>query len=143
VAFAKFYECLEVVLYISVKSGADPVISKDICDYMGVKPRHLEPLMQQLVKHGILKGTKGPKGGYTLAKEKRKLTALDVYKAAICDNGIQCGSGKMLKNKIIVPFSNNLNECMHKKLNVVTIEKLCGNITESGFSNDSSGEFNI
>ena len=141
--FSKFYESVEVVLYIAINSGANPVISKEICEYMGVKPRHLEPIMQQLVKHGVLKGTKGPKGGYTLAKEKRKLNCLDIYKATTSGEAIKPDSDKNIKNDIIIPFSEEVNECLCNKLQTVTIEELCGKTTSMGTLNNSSGEFNI
>ena len=142
-AFAKFYESLEVVLYVAINSGANPVISKEICEYMGVKPRHLEPIMHQLVKHDVLKGTKGPKGGYTLTKEKRKLNCLDIYKTISSNTLVECDSKKTFKSEIIAPFSRELNECLYSKLRAVTIEELCGKITDAELLNSTSGEFNI
>ena len=45
-------------------------------------PRHLEPVLQALVRHGILKGVRGPRGGYELARERRRITADDILRAA-------------------------------------------------------------
>ena len=45
-------------------------------------PRHLEPVLQALVRHGILKGIRGPRGGYELAREQHRITADDILRAA-------------------------------------------------------------
>lgn len=45
-------------------------------------PRHLEPVLQALVRDGILKGIRGPHGGYELAREHKKITAEDILRAA-------------------------------------------------------------
>jgi Rrf2 family iron-sulfur cluster assembly transcriptional regulator len=45
-------------------------------------PRHLEPVLQALVRDGILKGMRGPHGGYELAREKKRISAEDILRAA-------------------------------------------------------------
>ena len=40
----------------------------------GWRPRHLETLLQELVRARILKGTRGPRGGYELARERRRIS---------------------------------------------------------------------
>jgi len=71
---------LEAVLDVAYNARPDPVQSKDITARQGIPQRYLEQVMQQLVHHGILKGVRGPKGGYTLARERRKITAGDVVR---------------------------------------------------------------
>jgi hypothetical protein len=43
-------------------------------------PRHLEPVLQALVHQGILTGTRGPRGGYELAREQHRITADDILR---------------------------------------------------------------
>ena len=45
-------------------------------------PRHLESVLQSLVRVGILKGIRGPRGGYELARERRGVTANEILRAA-------------------------------------------------------------
>ena len=45
-------------------------------------PRHLEPVLQALVHDGIFHGIRGPRGGYELARERRRITADDILRAA-------------------------------------------------------------
>ena len=39
-------------------------------------------MLQALVRDGILKGIRGPHGGYELAREHKKITAEDILRAA-------------------------------------------------------------
>ena len=39
-------------------------------------------MLQALVRVGILKGIRGPRGGYELARERRRITADDILRAA-------------------------------------------------------------
>jgi Rrf2 family protein len=68
-------------------------------------PRHLEPVLQALVRHGILKGVRGPRGGYELAREQRRITADDILRAAGNADDIN-GSAladSLLLNKVVMP----------------------------------------
>src|ERR1700704_3080893 len=44
-------------------------------------PRFLYRVLRRLVDAGLLIGTSGPGGGYTLAKRRRPITLLDIVKA--------------------------------------------------------------
>ncbi len=142
-SFARFYQCLEVVIYIAIHSGASPVSSKEICGSQGVKPRHLEPFMQLLVKNGILKGTKGPKGGYTLAKEKRKITAADIYNAVMLQAQLEEPSNNNIRKDVITPLAKKMGIILLEKLKSITIEDLCEKISDSKSPNKNPEGFYI
>ena len=46
-------------------------------------PRHLETLLQGLVHAKILKGVGGPRGGYELARERRRITVGEIVRTAM------------------------------------------------------------
>jgi Rrf2 family protein len=46
-----------------------------------VPKRHLEPVLQTLVREGILKAQRGPRGGYKLAREPDRITSEDILRA--------------------------------------------------------------
>lgn len=135
---AKFYEGLEAVVYVALNSGAKPVSSKEIAASQGVLPRHLEPTMQLLVHNGILRGTKGPKGGYTLAMEKRKLTVGKILRIFFIE---EIGQNSQLKNKIILPLNKMAEDSVLAIFDKITIEDLCKNAVTGGGGKE--GEFNI
>src|SRR5262249_2667611 len=122
--FPKFTEALEAVLYIALNSGKGAVSGKSICAYQNVMPRHLEPVMQALVKEGILKGTKGPRGGYTLAKEKRKTTAREIF-AAIVKTQENQGGTTQLRRDISEKIDQGIMSAILGHLSNTTIEDLC------------------
>ena len=76
---------LEAVLDIAYNARPDPVQSKDVTERLGIPQRYLEQVMQQLVHEGVLKGVRGPKGGYTLARERRRITVAEIVR--IVDQG--------------------------------------------------------
>src|SRR5262245_62934467 len=67
---------------IALNARGRPVAAKALATRHRLSPRHLEPVLQALVHHGILKGTRGPRGGYELARETRRITADDILRAA-------------------------------------------------------------
>ena len=62
--------------------AARPVSAKELAARHTLPPRHLEPVLQALVREGILKGVRGPRGGYELGREQRRITAEDILRAA-------------------------------------------------------------
>src|ERR1700691_5629350 len=69
---------LAAVIDIAYNARPEPVQSKEITERQGVPQRYLEQVMQQLVRAGILKGVRGPRGGYRLARERRRISVGDV-----------------------------------------------------------------
>ena len=67
---------------IALQEHGQPVSAKALAAHHGLPPRHLEPVLQALVRCGILKGIRGPHGGYELARERRRVTA-DEYEQAL------------------------------------------------------------
>ena len=73
---------LEAVIDIAFNARPEPVQAKEITARQGVPQRYLEQVMQQLVRAGILKGVRGPRGGYRLAKERRRISVGDIVRVA-------------------------------------------------------------
>lgn len=128
----KFHSALEAVIYIALNAGASPVSGKEVCAKQSVSPRHLEPIMQMLVHGGILKGTKGPKGGYTLAREKRKITAGDVYKLLLqYESDKNKAATTIIGRKVILPLGKQVESAVTALLDNMTIEDMCAKIVDS------------
>ena len=73
---------IAAVIDIALNARGRPVAAKALAHRHRLPPRHLEPVLQALVRHGILKGVRGPRGGYELAREQRRITADDILRAA-------------------------------------------------------------
>jgi Rrf2 family protein len=73
---------IAAVIDIALHARGRPVAAKALASRHRLPPRHLEPVLQALVRHGILKGIRGPRGGYEIAREQRRITVDDILRAA-------------------------------------------------------------
>ena len=76
----KLLFAIEAVVDIAYHGSADPVRSADISRRQGIPRRYLEQVLQHLVHHNILTGQRGPRGGYRLAREKRRITVGEIIR---------------------------------------------------------------
>lgn len=120
---------LEAVCDIAYHGGAEPVQSQDIARRLDLPRRYLEQVMQQMVRAGILRGVRGPKGGYRLARERRRISIADVV-AVVRSLDTQSGDdeGKArsaLGEAVMQPFWGEIEAVVMERLQATTIEDLC------------------
>ena len=72
---------LAAILDVAVNARPTPVASRALAERLSLPPRHLETILQTLVRGGLLKGARGPRGGYELARERRRISVGDVVRA--------------------------------------------------------------
>ncbi|MEM6971685.1 MAG: Rrf2 family transcriptional regulator [Pseudomonadota bacterium] len=126
---------LEAVLDVAYNARPDPVQSKDITRRQGIPNRYLEHVMQSFVHHGILKGVRGPKGGYTLARERRRITVGDIVRVVEqldAEQDAEPLSGSALGERIIQPLWTETRDALLDRLDAITIEDLCRRAREEG-----------
>jgi len=58
-----------------------PVHAKDVSERQEIPLKYLEQIFHKLKKAGIVKGTRGPSGGYVLAQDPTKITVGDIMRA--------------------------------------------------------------
>ena len=88
---------IEAVLDVAYNARPNPVQSRDITARQGIPQRYLEQVLQHLVRKGVLKGVRGPRRGYTLARERRKelLSRLDnISMEDLCNQARAAGIGR-------------------------------------------------
>ena len=73
---------IAAVIDVAMHSGTRPVSAKALAARHRLPPRHLEPVLQALVRDGILKGIRGPHGGYEVARDQAQITAEDILNSA-------------------------------------------------------------
>lgn len=73
---------IAAVIDVALHSESRPVSAKALAVRHGLPPRHLEPVLQALVHEGILRGVRGPRGGYELGREQHRITADEILRAA-------------------------------------------------------------
>ena len=123
---------LDAVVDVAYNARPDPVQSKDITERQGIPPRYLEQAMQQLVRAGILKGVRGPRGGYTLARERRRISVAEIVRIIAADDEEQDQGGSALGREIIRPFWTEIQDEIMERLETVTLEDLCRRAQDAG-----------
>ena len=78
---------IAAVIDVAINARSRPVSAKALAARHKLPPRHLEPVLQALVRDGILRGVRGPHGGYELAREHRRISAEDILRAASSRRG--------------------------------------------------------
>src|SRR5215472_14206136 len=95
---------IAAVIDVATQAQGQPVSAKALAARHGLPPRHLEPVLQALVRCGILKGIRGPRGGYELARDRRRVTVNDILQAAgTVEDGEEPQSGSELVTKVVLP----------------------------------------
>lgn len=125
----KLMFAIEAVLDIAYNAGSEPVQSREITRRQGIPRRYLEQVLQQLVRAGILSGVRGPRGGYRLARERRKIAVGEIVRIVRAmensDDPIEDPAGSELGHKVVRPLWQELQAEVMTRLESLTIEDLC------------------
>ena len=139
---------LEAVVDVAFHARPDPVQSKDITRRQGIPQRYLEQVMQRLVHAGILKGVRGPKGGYRLARERRRISVGEILEVVHQIEQAEmeeetCVSD--LAGLIVRPMMADVSKSFMDELSKITLEELCRKATEEGLQPEKARgmDFNI
>ena len=123
---------ITAVVDIALNARGRPVSAASLAERNGLRPRHLEPLLQALVHHGILKGTRGPRGGYELARERRRISAAAIVRAARgTEERAPAAEGSALLRDVVAPAMAEVERSFAAALAAVTIEDLVRRATSS------------
>lgn len=125
----KLLFAIEAVVDIAYNAGAVPVQSTEITGRQGIPRRYLEPVLQQLVRAGILTGVRGPRGGYRLARERRRITLGEIVRVVQAmehgEDPVAQDTGPELGVKVVRPLWHELRDELMARLDALTIEELC------------------
>jgi Rrf2 family protein len=120
---------IEAVLDIAFHAGAEPVQSREITRRQGIPRRYLEQALQNLVRYGVLVGVRGPRGGYRLARERRRITVGEIIRAVRNsdseDDALLEQTGSPLGHKVVRPLWTELQTHLLARLDEVTMDDLC------------------
>lgn len=138
---------IEAVLDIAYHAGAEPVQSADITRRQGIPRRYLEQALQRLVRAKILTGVRGPKGGYRLGRERRRISVGDIVRIVAqadgksADDAMMDEGGSDLGVKVVRPLWAGLQEQVMAELDAVSIDSLCDRANGAGIQ--SEGRANL
>jgi len=130
---------IAAVVDIAIHAVNAPVSAKALAARHNLPPRHLEPLLQALVRAGILKGLRGPRGGYDVARERDQITCAEIVRTAVGTAANEFDSLSPLVETVIVPAMAEAERDYFSRLARISVADLCERATESG--QIPSGEF--
>jgi Rrf2 family transcriptional regulator, iron-sulfur cluster assembly transcription factor len=127
----KMLFAIEAVLDIAYHAGDKPVQNREITRRQKIPRRYLEQALQQLVRHGVLIGVRGPGGGYLLARERRRISIGDIVRVVHdteVDDGLSQDVGlSELGIRVVRPMWVKLQANILNELDKISIDDLCDN----------------
>lgn len=125
---------LRAMLNIALGKNNDAISITDISKREGISVAYLEQLLNRLRHKGLIQSIRGPKGGYILSQDARRITVGDIVKTM--ENSIypvHCVSTKKdlksscRRNRDCIPkivwlkLSKVVSDCLES----ITLEDLC------------------
>ena len=117
---------IAAVIDVALHGRGRPVSAKALAARHALPARHLEPVLQALVRVGILKGIRGPRGGYELARERRRITADEILRAAgtIEDKNDSTAARSVLLNDVVIPAVGQAERAFSTALSRINLDEL-------------------
>ena len=117
---------IAAVVDVALHSRSTPVHAMAMAARHKLPPRHLETLLHGLVRAEILKGVRGPRGGYELARERRRIT--EIVRTAMSLSTADpedLGANSVLLERVIDPAVRTAGETFLANLDAITVEQMC------------------
>ena len=141
----KMLFAIEAVLDIAYHSASEPVQSHQITKRQGIPRRYLEQALQHLVRDNILVGVRGPRGGYRLAGERRRISVADIVRVVQVMEKNENKDDELLESdlgrKVVQPLWLELQVEMTARLENLSIDDLCTRAKDEGVV--SEGQRNL
>lgn len=137
----KLLFAIEAVLDIAYNATDEPVQSSEITRRQGIPRRYLEQVLQQLVRADILAGVRGPRGGYRLARERRRITVGEIVRVVrsmeTAADPVADPAGSELGHRIVRPMWLEMQERFMAQLDEMAIDELCRRAQAAGIARES------
>lgn len=122
------YALLALFELASCYDSGESLQIQQIADAQDIPKRYLEQLLASLRRGGLIKSTRGVRGGYVLAKDPRHMTVLDALK---CIEGIDitssedANSGRATASGVIKHVWKEGQQALYSVLEDYTLQDLC------------------
>jgi Rrf2 family transcriptional regulator, iron-sulfur cluster assembly transcription factor len=117
---------IAAVVEIAINARTRPITAKVLAARYSLPSRHFEPALQALVRDGILRGIRGPRGGYELARERSRISAEQILRAAGTAEDVDQISiaRSQLLNKVVMPALGEAERAFAAALAGISVENL-------------------
>ena len=111
---------MTAMLDLAIHYGDGPVTLAGISETQGISLSYLEQLFVRLKKHGLVKGLRGPGGGYQLARSPENISIAQIINAigegidaTMCGGNEDCQNGtRCLTHTLWEKLGNSILEFM-------------------------------
>jgi Rrf2 family iron-sulfur cluster assembly transcriptional regulator len=129
---------IAAVVDVALNSRDRPVSAKVLAARHGLPPRHLEPVLQALVHDGILRGVRGPHGGYALARERGRIGIDEIVRAAATVRDEEGGIASPLIADVVSPAVAEAERAFSGALSRINVDDLARRVEASDRRNGSA-----
>lgn len=121
---------LRFMIYLANHQEQGAITLKEVCQKEEISLKYLEQIAALLSKQNVILATRGPKGGYQLAKKANEYCIgeiLEVVEGSVCpvscldDSSVQCPRAKECTT---IAFWRGLHDVIETYLNAYTLEDL-------------------
>jgi Rrf2 family iron-sulfur cluster assembly transcriptional regulator len=132
---------IEAMVHVGLTGAGRSIPTIEISEAIDVPKRGLEPILQQLVRAGLLVSTRGPQGGYSLARERTKISAVAIVEAAL-DTETAAGDSRASRyGKTLEKFEMKAELHLRDALGEYSLDSLCSDARKSGVKVAASKNF--
>lgn len=143
----KLVFAIDAVVDIAYNASEEPVQSREIAQRQGIPRRYLEQVLQHLVRANILKGVRGPRGGYRLARERRRISLGEITRLIAEMEGttdpLEEPGGSELGRTVLHPLWLELQDDAVKRLDEISINELCDRARAAGVQCSTADQFDF
>jgi len=132
---------IAAVLAVALQPRLSLTSAPTLAKRFGLPSRHLEPVLQALVHDKILKGIRGPRGGYQIGREPSTITAEDILRSARrVDETEDVLKSSAISELVVEPALALAESIFYAALRQVTLSAL---IQEASLRADQSADMRI
>lgn len=127
---------IAAMIDVGLNQASRPISAQTLALRYGSSPRRLEPVLQALVHSGILRGVRGPHGGYTLTRDPASITIGEILRAAVPKGGVPLDTeedGEIddpLVREVVNPALDAARNAFAAALDTVTLQTLMNRAKE-------------
>ncbi len=123
----RMFYAVDAVLFIALnQTDSGTISSRRLAQAQNVSARYMEHTLQRLVRRGILEGTRGPRGGYRLARAPEHVTIGDILATVDNPSGSPTGevAGSPAGQAVLLPLFDSLVQETLERLDRITLADL-------------------